>query len=89
MHNFCKEHFGDLGDPNLIVLSVSSHDWNDRMTFATKDTLKTCRVAMSNQKRSEQEGTTMLALLQPSRRHLRRGPNLTNGLTTRRNWTLR
>ena len=32
-YNFCKEHFGDLGDPNLIVLAVSSHDWNDRMTF--------------------------------------------------------
>lgn len=39
--SFCKQHAGDLGTPNLIVLSVSSHDWNDRMTYCydghTKD----------------------------------------------------
>ena len=32
-YSFCKQHSGDLGDPNLIVLAVSSHDWQDRMSF--------------------------------------------------------
>ena len=31
--SFCKNHATELGKPNLIVLAVSSHDWNDRMTF--------------------------------------------------------
>ena len=39
--SFCKNHATELGKPNLIVLAVSSHDWNDRMTFCydghTKD----------------------------------------------------
>lgn len=38
---FCKHHLTELSSPNLIVLAVSSHDWNDRMTFCygghTKD----------------------------------------------------
>ena len=39
--SFCKQHSEDLRNPNLILLAVSSHDWNDRMTFCydghTKD----------------------------------------------------
>ena len=39
--SFCKQHRSELGTPTLIVLAVSSHDWNDRMTFCydghTKD----------------------------------------------------
>ena len=27
--SFCKQHRSELGTPTLIVLSVSSHDWND------------------------------------------------------------
>ncbi len=38
---FCNHHLTELSSPNLIVLAVSSHDWNDRMTFCydghTKD----------------------------------------------------
>ena len=39
--SFCKNHASELGKPNLIVLAVSSHDWNDKMSFCydghTKD----------------------------------------------------